>query len=429
MRKLLRQINVIILSFVLIFAPTYVLATTVAADGWSVSKRLVQGATTFYDGTKNIVINGKNYAATGAAAITPAAGQVAKMIVRTGAVVAVDLAIKTLIGAVDYVMDPANNQVKYYVEPTSQTPKPTDLYMWKYLDSANVAHNYAYPGVPSSLCQSFLSLWTGKTPWKYDRVSVSSSSATQVVCYFSSSTTTYAGNSGATRVNNPAYDPNAQPNREERYLPYDAVASQIISDAAAEKADGKAYVSSVADTALDNDEQKQIVPASDVTQQLNNSQAIPTNGTGTGTATPATTGTGTGDPTTAQPTPYDIKLNFPVFCDWAPSICVAAQTVINFPAKVDKWIEGLFYNTKGLPDYDTKTDLYINEQPEVKHVNINWGSVCPAPITVNLGFKGISREITVVNYQYICDYAWIIKASVNMLASISAVYIVAGRKE
>ncbi|MFH4333839.1 hypothetical protein WAJ64_23325, partial [Acinetobacter baumannii] len=76
-------------------------------------------------------------------------------------------------------------------------------------------------------------------------------------------------------------------------------ASQIISDAVAEKADGKAYVSSVADTALE-DEQRQIVPASDLTQQLNNSRAIPTNGTGTGTATPTTgtgTGTGTGDPT------------------------------------------------------------------------------------------------------------------------------------
>jgi len=427
MRKLLRQINVIILSFVLIFAPTYVFATTVSAEGWSVSKRLVQGATTFYDGTKNIVINGKNYAATGTAAITPAAGQVAKMIVRTGAVLAVDLAIKTLIGAVDYVMDPANNQVKYYVEPTSNSPSPTDQYMWKYESTATGVNSFRYPGVPSSICQSVLSLWSGKTPWKYDKVSLSSSSTTSIVCYLSSTTTSYDGNSGVTRVNNPAYNPNAQPNREEKYLPYSAVASQIISDAAAEKAEGKAYVSSVADTALE-DEQKQIVPASDITQQLNNSQAIPTNGAATGSVAPPTTI----DPTTGQPTtpkPSDITLNFPIFCGWAPTVCQAAQTAIEFPAKVDKWIEGLFYNTKGLPEYDKQTDLYIHEDPEIKHVNINWGSACPAPITVNLGFKGISREITVVNYQYICDYAWIIKASVNMLASISAVYIVAGRKE
>lgn len=418
----------IILSFVLIFAPTYVFATTVSSEGWSVTKRLVQGATTFYDGIKNVVLNGKNYAAKGTAAITPAASQVSKMIVRTGAVLAVDLAIKTLIGAVDYVMDPANNRVKYYVEPTSNTPQPTDLYMWKYESSVTGTTYFRYPGVPSSICQSILTMWSGKTPWKYDKVALSSSSTTSVVCYLSSTTTSYDGNSGVARVNNPAYNPNAQPNREERYLPYDAVATQIVSDATADKAEGKAYVSSVADTALE-DEQKQIVPANDIINQLNNSQAIPTNNTATGSVTPTTgEGTGTGDPT-AQPQPSDITLNFPVFCDWAPTVCSAAQAAIDFPAKVETWIDKIFYKTEGLPQYDTQTDLYIHEQPQIKQVNINWGSVCPAPVTVPLTFMGITRTITVVNYQYICDYAWIIKASVNMVASISAVYIVAGRKE
>lgn len=85
--------------FIIAIAPNFIFyqsanATSVAGEGWSVTKRLVQGATTFYDGTKNIVLNGKNYAATGAAKITPAASQVSKMIVRTGAVLAVDLAIK-----------------------------------------------------------------------------------------------------------------------------------------------------------------------------------------------------------------------------------------------------------------------------------------------------------------------------------------------
>ncbi|MDI9746213.1 hypothetical protein QM265_19725, partial [Acinetobacter nosocomialis] len=91
--------------FIIAITPNFIFyqtanATTVSAEGWSVTKRLVQGATTFYDGAKNVVLNGKNYAATDAAAITPTASQVSKMIVRTGAVLAVDLAIKALIGAV-----------------------------------------------------------------------------------------------------------------------------------------------------------------------------------------------------------------------------------------------------------------------------------------------------------------------------------------
>ncbi|HGW3827942.1 TPA: virulence factor TspB C-terminal domain-related protein [Acinetobacter baumannii] len=417
MRKLLKQINVIILSFVLIFVPTYVFATSVSAEGWSVTKRLVQGATTFYDGTKNIVLNGKNYAATGAAAITPTAAQVSKMIVRTGAVLAVDLAIKALIGAVDYTMDPANNQVKYKVINDPNSIPPYAQYYYADPTRTKFCSSIA-------TCNIVVSEMAKPNGWT--NTGCVAESTGRLACRLtrdSSTTTQYMD-----RYVNPNYDPNAVPNEEERALPYSAVASQIISDAVAEKADGKAYVSSVADTALEQDEQKQIVPATDVINQLDNSQGIPTSNTAQGAATPKPI-EGTPDPTQPQPTPYDITINFPIFCSWAPSVCQAAQVAINFPAKVDKWIEGLFYNTKGLPEYDNKTDLFIHEQPEIKHVSINWGSVCPAPVTVPLSFMGISREITVVNYQYICDYAWIIKASVNMVASISAVYIVAGRKE
>ncbi|ERH68333.1 hypothetical protein N173_19520 [Acinetobacter baumannii EGD-HP18] len=421
MRKLLKQINVIILSFVLIFAPTYVFATSVSAEGWSVTKRLVQGATTFYDGTKNIVLNGKNYAATGAAAITPTAAQVSKMIVRTGAVLAVDLAIKALIGSVDYVMDPANNRVIYH--PVSNSPDSSMKYLYQSWASRVIYTTWEqacdYPSTVSASNSFYGAV--------FSHLQADNGSRSRT-CYYKLKRGSVTSMGASTMIDNPAYDPNAEPNREEKYLPYDAVASQIMSDAVADKAEGKAYVSSVADTALEQDEQKQIVPASDVANQLNNSQSIPTSNTAQGAATPKPI-EGTPDPTQPQPTPYDITINFPIFCSWAPSVCQAAQVAINFPAKVDKWIEGLFYNTKGLPEYDNKTDLFIHEQPEIKHVSINWGSVCPAPVTVPLSFMGISREITVVNYQYICDYAWIIKASVNMVASISAVYIVAGRKE
>ncbi len=412
----------IILSFVLIFAPTYVFATTVASEGWSVTKRLVQGATTFYDGTKNVVLNGKNYAAKGTAAITPAASQVSKMIVRTGAALAVTVAVQELIGAVDFVMDPANNRVVYY-PPASDPSSPQYEYYYKTTSSYNSKFGIGVDRFAAcEQLRSFLPTSMGYISLHYARMNQYPD-----YCYFSKNNDTTAYQYGSvSRVKNPAYNPSAP--KEEKYLPYDAVAAQIVSDAVAEKADAKAYVSSVADTALE-DEQKQIVPATDVINQLNSSQAIPTNNTATGTATPsATTGTGTGDPT-AQPAPTDITLNFPVFCDWAPTVCSAAQAAINFPAKVETWIDKIFYKTEGLPQYDTQTDLYIHEQPDIKQVNINWGSVCPAPVTTTMSFQGYSREVTLVNYQYICDYAWIIKASINMIASIAAVYIVAGRKE
>ncbi|MDA3555246.1 hypothetical protein A7M79_04500 [Acinetobacter baumannii] len=418
--------------FIIAITPNFIFfqsanATTVAGEGWSVTKKLVQGATTFYDGTKNIVLNGKNYAATGAAAITPTAAQVSKMIVRTGAVLAVDLAIKTLIGAVDYVMDPANNRVKYYVEPTSNSPSPTDQYMWKYESSVTGVIFFRYPGVPSSICQSILSLWSGKTPWKYDKVSLSSSSTTSIVCYLSSTTTSYNGNSGAARVNNPAYDPNAQPNREEKYLPYDAVAAQIMSDAVANKADGKAYVSSVADTALE-DEQRQIVPANDIVQQLNASQAIPTTGTGTGTAVPVPgTGTGTGDPTTAQPAPYDLKLNFPVFCDWAPVVCQAAQVAINFPGTVagywttfNKWM-----NESASDTSETKPEVKELELNFDDGSRINFDQTCPQPQPIQVTFMGVTQDAS-FSFEPLCNFMIMIRPFVIGSAYLIGAYIVMG---
>ncbi|ENR4569901.1 hypothetical protein ACEVN9_003702 [Acinetobacter baumannii] len=416
--------------FIIAIAPNFIFyqtanATSVAGEGWSVTKKLVQGATTFYDGTKNIVLNGKNYAATGAAKITPAASQVSKMIVRTGAVLAVDLAIKALIGAVDYVMDPANNQVKYYVSPPAASP--SDQYYWSNGNSQNIKYSSARAALDGHLaylcssggswggCPDQISSIQGPNPLSYG--------ASFNVTRTNNSTVTY----NMTKVANPAYDPNAPSNKEEKYLPYDAVASQIISDAVANKTDGKAYVSSVADTALEQDEQKQIVPANDMIQQLTQSQAIPTSGTGTGTAVPAPT---TGDPTTTPPAdtpPYDLKLNFPVFCDWAPTVCQAAQVAINFPTTVagywttfNKWM-----SEPATDSTDTK--------PEIKDLQLNFDDgdrvsfdqTCPQAEPIEITIKGISSE-TNFSFEPLCNFMIMIRPFVIGSAYLIGAYIVMG---
>lgn len=408
-------------------------ASTVASEGWSVSKRLVQGATTFYDGTKNIVLNGKNYAAQGTAKITPAAGQVSKMIVRTGAILAVDLAIKSLIGAVDYVMDPANNQVKYYVVPP--TASPSDQYYWVNGNAQNIKYSTsraALDGHLAYLCS------TGGT-WGACPDQIKSIAGPNTLSYGASYTVTRTNNStvtyNMTKVANPAYDPNAQPNREEKYLPYDAVASQLISDAAAEKAEGKAYVSSVADTAL-ADEQNQLVPATDVINQLNNSQAIPTNNTATGTSTPTT---GTGDPTAPTAPPSDITLNFPVFCDWAPTVCSAAQTVISFPQTLTTWWETGKKSAsetwtevknwfKEPENTDNTLDLDVQSEPE-PNTQISFSTSCPAKIPLSFSWNGQTLDFS-FDFTIWCEsISAFVYPIVVALGALHALYIVSGVRE
>ncbi|MCT9292151.1 hypothetical protein KTH87_05105 [Acinetobacter baumannii] len=419
---MIHRINIFLLSLLVALAPNFIFlqaanATTVAGEGWSVTKRLVQGATTFYDGTKNVVLNGKNYAATGAAAITPTAAQVAKMIVRTGAVLAVDVAIKALIGAVDYTMDPANNQVKYKVinDPNSIPPYA----QYYYADPTRTKFCTSI-----ATCNIVVSEMAKPNGWT--NTGCVAESTGRLACRLtrdSSSTTQYMD-----RYVNPNYDPNAVPNEEERTLPYAAVASQIISDAVANKADGKAYVSSVADTALE-DEERQIVPATDMTNQLNNSQAIPTSNTAQGQAVPQAN---PDDPTAPKAPPTDITLNFPVFCDWAPSVCQAANAAINFPKlfveKFQKWDDWLNRETKPYTADETKIDTEDKRTFDFSVFNANRFSVddkCPTPEPQTISVLGVTTSFS-LSLQPVCSILELAKPALIACSYIYAAYIVIG---
>ncbi|KUI75983.1 virulence factor TspB C-terminal domain-related protein [Acinetobacter baumannii] len=434
---MIHRINIFLLSLFVALTPNFIFmqlanATTVAGEGWSVTKRLVQGATTFYDGAKNVVLNGKSYAATGAAAITPTASQVSKMIVRTGAVLAVDLAIKALIGSVDYVMDPANNRVKYFVVGDPSDPKdPSVKYYYqtgafgvtKYFSSNSAAANDQC--TRNAQGNGWILVSVTPYSWATDETGMRDA---KCVIKRSATDANETFNWSYIRVLNPAYNPSAQPNKEEKYLPYDAVASQVISDAVANKADGKAYVSSVADTALE-DEQRQIVPATDVTQQLNNSQAIPTSNTAQGQAVPQAN---PDDPTAPKAPPTDITINFPVFCEWAPTVCQAANAAINFPKlfveKFQKWDDWLNRETKPYTADETKIDTEDKRTFDFSVFNANRFSVddkCPTPEPQTISVLGVTTSFS-LSLQPVCSILELAKPALIACSYIYAAYIVIG---
>lgn len=425
---MIHRINIFLLSLFVALTPNLIFiqaanATTVAGEGWSVTKRLVQGATTFYDGAKNVVLNGKNYAATGAAAITPTASQVSKMIVRTGAVLAVDLAIKALIGAVGYTMDPANNRVIYRVPPDPNSPNLQYAWHWTNIGyySTTVEAAVAYMAYHNSTASS------SKQAASY-QIKDTISDKSKTVNLFDSSGA-LVGLATIQWLLNPNYDPKAPPQEnEEKYLPYDAVASQLISDAVANKADGKAYVSSVADTALE-DEQRQIVPATDITNQLNNSQAIPTNNAAQGTSTPRAD---PNDPTAPPAPPTDITINFPVFCDWAPSVCQAANAAINFPKlfveKFQKWDDWLNRETKPYTADETKIDTEDKRTFDFSVFNTNRFSVddkCPTPEPQTITVLNVTTSFT-LSLQPVCSILELAKPALIACSYIYAAFIVIG---
>ena len=73
-----KQVIIFFLVSALIIRPTF--AATVG--GWSLGGGVAQGASTVYEGTKKVIIDGKDYIKKGTAIVTPTATGVAKVLAK-----------------------------------------------------------------------------------------------------------------------------------------------------------------------------------------------------------------------------------------------------------------------------------------------------------------------------------------------------------
>lgn len=100
---MLKKVIVFLTSLLLILNSTLTNAATIGA--WNVSNPMAVGASILYDGSKGAVKS--------SVLITPNASQVAKVLRGGIAGYALTLAVEQLLGAVDWVLDPANNRIIY----------------------------------------------------------------------------------------------------------------------------------------------------------------------------------------------------------------------------------------------------------------------------------------------------------------------------
>ena len=404
-----KQVIVFFLVTALIIRPTF----AANVGGWTLGGGVAQGASTVYEGTKKVVIDGVDYIKKGTAKITPPASGVAKVLARGAAGYALSVAVDQLLGAVDWVLDPANNQIKYYPADTKPVdPKDPSVKIFYYLwgDSASYAS-------PSALC-----------------------SAKRGDLYKSGENYYCDGKFVYTLVN-PKYDPNAQPNKEQKTIPLETVAQKVISNAAS--GDVKAQVATTAAAAdIVAEAEKDNVKARPIAQQLEASSSTkPSDKTAAENANTAT-GTQTQNPT--KPEATDLKLEFPAFCGWAPIVCEAAQKVISFPITLTEWWETSKtkseewatsiseswtkvkeeYNEKPKENTDTELDIPDPTTPDI-NTDISFGGSCPASRSVPVSFAGISTEIE-FSFQWFCEVASIAKPVVISISAFAAALIVAG---
>lgn len=403
----MKRILVLILSFYIALAPVITNAGTLG--GWTYSNPVSKGATAVISATKNVVINGKDFIKTGTATITPTAAQVAKTFGKTAGALALSVAIEQMLGAVDWLMDPDNNSITY---TKKDDPKSSvHQYYW----SATVYSERAIASTAQDAASQVCVLNGGTLkPNSY----FLGSNGFFIYCNVNGE----QRSGQASRVENPAYDPSAQPDTQPKSLPLSNLATKVIDNAKTGEPKAQAAIMQAATDILAEAE-TDTTKARPITSQLEQSaETKPADAVDALKQNAGTAKTTNPDGTTAE-----TEFEMPVACTWMPLVCQAASVVITKP---QEWADAVvdWVAEKDVPAKSTQ-DINLPDTPTTpKTVNVNWGSQCPDPTTTTITFMGQSKDLQIIRYDFICEWAWVVKASVVALASIGAVFIIAGRK-
>ncbi|ENU97248.1 hypothetical protein F970_00014 [Acinetobacter sp. CIP 102082] len=436
-KALLKQIFSVFLIFTLYFN-SFNSAYAGAFGSWTITNSVAQGASTILTGSKEVILNGAKKIATGTAKITPTAAQVSKVLARGAAGYALSVAVEQLLGAVDWVLDPENNQIKYNDPSASDgSIDPTDQYIYEISQ-----FNQTIKADSASAACSALVTALNKVDSTVYKLDTTQDRTTYFWCNLIANGKGMRSDEGR-RVSNPAYDPTAEKDKE-KTIPLDVVAAQVISNA--ESGDRNAQVATTAAAAdIVAEAETDNVKARPIVQQLENTQSIPTDQTAKGDAVPKENAN-TENPSSSVAAPAtDLTLDFPIFCDWAPSICQAAKWVITQPqlwadAVTDSWnwtksryeaavtsISDFFKNEPN-PDSDNSLPVQDIPLPELNTGTFKATAGCPAPIPINItiGTQGTGS----ISYEPICQFAskWSFVAPLIGFLSGAMILVGVGRK-
>lgn len=382
----MKKFLVFLLSLTICFTPTLVFASGIG--GWTLSNPVAQGASVLYNGAKNVIINGKNVAKTSTALITPTASQVSKVLARGVAGYALSIAVEQLLGSVDWVLDPANNQIVYTESSGDKTcaslqncPFPV---VYK-AQNANSLHSTA-----AGACQAFVNWMKNIANIELPYTGVSVINGNEYCGYETGNSVNFE------RIVNPDAIPEQE---EQKTLPLEVVANKVISnaeggDAAAQEATKAAAADIVAEAETDSTKARPIV------NQLEANSKTETDESASAESKPK-------DPAKPE-SGTDISLEFPVFCGWAPQVCEAAQVVISFPQMLTNWWETSKQKSdswaKSISDAYTSTKEWFQKEPEKNNEGTQVDVDIPTPFDNSVFSKdrfSVSRQCPVPEQQTI----------------------------
>ena len=254
---MLKRIMIFLASILLLLNSALVNASI---GGWTLSNPTAVGASILYDGTKGSL--------TSSVLISPNATQVAKVLRGGVAGIALSFAVEQLLGAVDWVLDPANNRVIYNDKPEQFQGLPAFYYVYTVgLDSNDIKNETfknAYASRPSAeLCEN---VWLIFPHWKPFGVKYDSTKGSYGACVINTIDVDVSINS----VVNPAYDSNVQL----KTLSLITAAQQVIENAESDNLDAQFAVLAAATNILSEAEQDD-AKAKPIADELENNSKCP----------------------------------------------------------------------------------------------------------------------------------------------------------
>ena len=408
LKKQLKFASRIYLSLAIVFSPLFLMNSANASSlaggsGWRVASTVANGVGVTVNGAKDIIVNGAKKTVTGVANVTPTASQVGKYMGKNLGAAAVIGAMYLLLDGVDYVMDPANNQIKYK-DPNNPAASP---YMWAY--SSNGTRSYCYT---ASQCSSALS--SSSQNWNKAVCTLTSSQDMNCVLTKNGS---LVNKVDLYRLPSNIYDPASED--EYKFIPLPNLGSRVLEQAETEVKTGNPAVpiatpvTQAAATAVVGEAATDETQARPITAELDKSAAIPTTETAVGEIAPPTT-----NPDTGQVKPGSISLDFPVFCSWAPSMCVLSDKVQQAITDATVW-------ATSEPQQKEPENLEFEDlELDASDVNLTASGSCPQD---SVSFSVMGKSVTLdMPYQPVCDALNFFKPAVLLVGAVASVYIVAG---
>ncbi|CAM9313785.1 hypothetical protein [Acinetobacter bereziniae] len=246
------------------------LASAVTLNGWNVGNPTPVGATGLVNATKNV----GGVAKISNASIVPNASQVSKILRGGVAGVALTVAVNELLDGIDWVMDPANNQIKYK-EKTDSISNSDEFYYYEKFDSDNEWKSNNY----ESILKSYTAHWNNGNYNGWGEITGNRGCNLQnnvVACdVIYKNYPNWVAPVYIQKIANPNYDPSKL---NDKSLPFDTVSQKVIDNAQAGNTDAQVATVAAAQDIL-NEAQNDAEKAKPIVQQFedNSTNADPNN--------------------------------------------------------------------------------------------------------------------------------------------------------